>query len=89
MDLDALRSALRREGKLVLRLRVTPKCPATGWAGAMDDGTLKLRLRAVPEDGKANQELVRFLAAEFCLPRQQIEIVSGASSRLKQVRLTL
>lgn len=89
MDLEALRTELRQSRRLVLRLRVAPKSPKTGWAGVMEDGTLKLRLRAVPEDGKANEELIRFLAAEFGVSRQQVELVTGAASRMKQVRLTM
>ena len=85
---EALAERLRREGKLELPLKGTPKAPRTGWAGALEDGTLKVRIAAPPEKGKANEELRRFLAEEFGVPQAQVEIVSGASSPRKQVRVT-
>ena len=88
MDLEPLKTALLRDGKLSLRIRVIPKCQRTEWAGVMDDGVLKVRLHAVPEKGKANDELLRFLASQFGLPRPQVRILAGASSQSKHVALT-
>lgn len=88
MDLDALRARLQGEGKLALSIRVIPKSQHTQWAGEMADGALKVKLAAVPEKGKANDELVRFLAAEFGIRRAQVEIVAGQTNPHKQVRLT-
>jgi len=89
VDLEPLKAALRRDGKLVLRVRVIPKCQRTEWAGLMDGGALKVRLHAVPEKGKANDELVRFLASELGVARSQIDIMAGAASQNKQLRVTL
>ncbi len=88
-DLDALRARLKAEGRLALQVRVIPKSPRSEWAGAMEDGAWKVRLAAVPEKGRANEELIRFLAAEFGLRRAQVEIVAGHTNQRKQVRLTL
>ena len=87
MDLEPLKTALLRDGKLSLRIRVIPKCQRTEWAGVMDDGVLKVRLHAVPEKGKANDELIRFLASEFGVARSQFRILSGASSQNKLIIL--
>ena len=89
MDLEPLKEALRRDRRLSIRVRVIPKSQRTEWAGAMDDGALKLRLHAVPEKGKANEELVRFLADQFNVARGQVRILAGASSQHKLVALTL
>lgn len=88
MTADEMRLALRRDGVLHLRLRVIPKSPRTCWAGVLDDGTVKLRLHAVPEKGKANEELIRFLAGEMGVQRSQVCIVAGLSSHSKQVRIS-
>ena len=88
-DVEALRARLRAEGKLALQIRVTPKSPQTAWSGMLADGTYKLKIAAAPEKGKANAELVRFLAGEFAVERGAVEIVSGETSRLKQVRIGL
>lgn len=86
--LEELRLRLSREGRLVLQLRIIPKAPQTGWGGRLDDGSLKVRVAAVPEKGKANTELIRFLAREFGVPASAVEIVTGAASARKQVRLS-
>lgn len=83
-----MRAALQKEGKLALQIRVIPKSPKTQWAGELGDGSLKVKLAAVPEKGKANEELIRFLAAEFGVRRPQVEIVAGATNPHKQVRIT-
>ena len=72
----------------VLKIKVIPKSPRSEIAGTMDDGTLKVRIAAVPERGKANAELIAFLAKHYGVPRQNVEILSGETSPLKQVRVT-
>ena len=53
----------------------------------MEDGGLKIRLTAPPVDGAANEALVKFLADTFSVPKSQVEIVSGHTSRNKIVRI--
>jgi len=48
---------------------------------------LKIRIKSAPVDGKANRELVRFLAEILDIPERQITIVRGASSRRKTVAI--
>jgi uncharacterized protein len=58
--------------------------------GASADGTrhLKARVRAVPENGAANAALEKVVAAWLGLPRRDIAVVAGGSSRLKTVRVS-
>lgn len=79
---------LHSHHSLVLVLKITPKAPQTAWAGALDDGTIKVRVAAPPEKGKANDELVRFLARQLNVPPANVEILSGATARRKQVRVS-
>jgi len=58
-------------------------------AGEMGDGTLKVRVKAVPEDGKANEELCAFLARHYGVERGDVEIVSGATSQRKRIRVRM
>ena len=88
MTIEELVAGLNREGRVSLTLRVTPKSPKTAWAGRMEDGSWKVRLAAVAEDGKANAELIRFLAREFGVDRAAVTIVSGGTARMKQVRIS-
>ena len=70
---------------MTLRVKVIPRSAKTEIAGTMADGTLKIRIAAPPEKGKANDELARFLAAHYGVAR--VEIISGHTASLKIVRL--
>ena len=75
---------------LVLALHVQPGSSRTeiaGTHGTAGDARLKLRLAAPPVDGKANAELLRFLAEAFGVPLRQVVLVRGATSRQKSVRI--
>ncbi len=50
-------------------------------------GAILIRLAAPPVDGAANDALVAFLAEQLDLPRRNIAIVSGATSRNKRVSI--
>jgi hypothetical protein len=89
MTVEDMKALLHRDGALQLKLRVIPKSPRTCWAGVLDDGTVKLRLHATPEKGKANEELIRFIAAELGVARPQVRIVAGLTSHSKQIRISV
>ncbi len=69
------------------RVKVTPKSPKTEIMGELADGTLKVKVAALPERGKANAELCAFLAREIGVPHSRVEVVSGHTSPLKLVRV--
>ena len=71
---------------LVLTLHVQPGAKRTEVAGTHGDA-LKMRLAAPPVDGKANAELLRFLAGAFGVPRHAVTLVRGEMSRQKTVRI--
>jgi uncharacterized protein (TIGR00251 family) len=70
---------------MTLRVKVIPRSAKTEIVGEMADGTLKIKIAAPPEKGKANEELVRFLSAHYGMKR--VEIISGHTAALKMVRL--
>lgn len=49
---------------------------------------LKARVRAVPEDGKANAALLKLLAKTIGVPKSAVTLVAGHTSRVKTLRLT-
>jgi uncharacterized protein len=69
-----------------LTLHVQPGAKRTEVAGAHGDA-LKIRLAAPPVDGKANAELLRYLAHAFGVPQRNVTLVRGDSSRQKIVRI--
>lgn len=84
---EELRATLRQQGRLSLTVKVTPRSPRSEVAGTLADGSLKLKIAAVPEDGKANAEVIRFLAEFFSVSRDQVRILSGATSTRKVVSI--
>ena len=74
-------------GSLVLSLHVQPGARKTEIVG-LHGKALKIRLAAPPVDGKANECLIAFLAEQLEVPRAQVELVGGAASRQKRLRVT-
>jgi len=67
-------------------VRVKPNCRQPGIEAA-EDGSLTVRLKSPPVDGKANQELVEVLAQWFSVPKRCVVLRHGQSSRLKVVEI--
>lgn len=65
-----------------LAVKVLPKTAKNEIAGWEND-ELKIRLRAVPEKGEANKVLIAFLAEVLDLPKSNIELLRGETSRHK------
>ena len=72
----------RRRGEVRLALKVKPSGRQDRLLGA-HGGALKVEVRAVPEKGRANRAVVRLLADELGVARDQIEITAGRGSRDK------
>lgn len=73
----------------MLSVRVQPGASGTGVAGPTgpEGAELKIRLASPPVDGRANDELVRWLARELGVPRSAVTLVRGQASRSKQLRI--
>jgi hypothetical protein len=72
---------------VTVRVKVIPRSPRTEFAGEMADGTLKVRVAAPPEKGKANDALCAFLAAHYSVAREAVTVISGHTAALKLVRI--
>ena len=70
-----------------LTVHIVPRASKTEIVGMHGDA-LKIRLAAPPVDGKANQALIAFLAAQYNVPVRSIAIVSGETSRRKIIEIT-
>ena len=69
-----------------IRVKVKPNA-RVGGLEQLSDGSWVARVKALPVDGKANIELVTLIARHFGVPKAQVSIRSGASGRLKLVRI--
>lgn len=54
---------------------------------ANDDGSWLALLKSLPEDGKANKELIGLVAKRWGCRKADVSIKSGAASRLKLVQI--
>jgi uncharacterized protein (TIGR00251 family) len=52
----------------------------------MVNGALKIKIRGKPIKGRANQDLLKFLAKSLRMRRSEVEIISGEKSRKKRIR---
>ena len=69
-----------------LRLRVSPGAGRAGIVGRHGDAW-KVRVKAPPEDGRANEAILRLLADALSVPRKTLSLVSGHTARDKIVLL--
>ena len=73
---------------LELRLRVQPRAPKDAFVEPDPSGDYyRVRLKAPPVEGKANQALRRFVADAFDVTLSQVEILSGEQARYKRLRI--
>jgi uncharacterized protein YggU (UPF0235/DUF167 family) len=73
-------------GSVRLRVRVSPGARQSDVLGRLGDAW-KLRVRAAPERGRANAEVVRLLADRLGIPRAEVRVVAGHTARDKVVEV--
>jgi uncharacterized protein (TIGR00251 family) len=79
--------ARRVAGGWLLAIHAQPGAKRTGIAGIHGDA-LKVRVAAPPAEGRANDELIAFLAQALGLPKNNVTVVKGGASRRKTVFVT-
>jgi len=72
---------------LIIEIKVVPNAGRQSWQ-IDKNGILKCFLKSAPEKGKANKELVKFIARSLDVPQQEVEIIAGLSSRKKRIRIS-
>ena len=71
---------------VLLQVSVMPNAKRTEVDG-LHDGALRVRLAAPPIDGRANEALMAWLAKSMGVPKRDVELLRGESSRRKQVAI--
>jgi len=84
---DDILKQLNDKGEAYLAIKVVPGSSKTEFREIMADGTYKIAIAAAPEKGKANIELIKFLAREFKVLKSRLVIISGAGERTKLVKI--
>lgn len=86
------KNILQEKGEIYLRVKARPGAAATAVKEILsgEEGeTIKIDVAAMPEKGKANQELMRFLSREFSVRKENIKIISGAGDKIKLVKIII
>lgn len=81
---DAIRALADAEGRLILR--VTPG--ARSEAIELGEGVLQVKVRAKPDDGKANRAVLELLADALGVGVSRLDLLRGATGRDKLVRIS-
>ncbi len=80
------------EGGVLLDLRVTPKSGRDAIDGieslASGQAVLKVRVRALPAEGEANAAIIALVAKSLRLPKSNVTLERGGTSRVKSLLLT-
>jgi uncharacterized protein len=73
---------------MLISVKVIPRSKKNSveWESGGGEG-LRVRLTAPPVDGAANEALVGFLAERLGVPKRQVVVVRGATSRQKVVEV--
>ena len=85
--LSQFRKDLENKKEVYLRIKAHPNAAKTEVKEVLADDTVRINISAPPTRGKANQELIIFLAREFEILKNNVTIISGAKERLKLVKI--
>jgi uncharacterized protein (TIGR00251 family) len=72
----------------LLSIHAQPGAKKSGVAGIHGE-SLKIRIAAPPVGGRANEELVAFLAEALAVPKKSVAVVKGGTSRKKTVLISI
>ena len=76
-----------------LIVHLTPKSShnkVEGWAlDAEGQKVLRVKVTAVPENGKANEALIKLLSKTLHLSKSKISLIRGETSRIKQLEIEM
>lgn len=87
--IDELKKKLNREKKIYLDVRVVSGASKTEIKNVICDGVIKINVKAVPEKGKANFELIKFLAKSLEVDKKNIKIINGSGSQFKLLKIQI
>ena len=85
--LSKIKKQLYKKGEIYLKIKARPGMSKNAIKEIMGDNTVKIDIAAPPVKGKANQELIKFLAQRFNVLEKNVKIISGAGERVKLVKI--
>jgi len=86
--LDKYKIELEKNKQISFKIKVHPGAKISEVKEILIDGTVKISLKAKPIDGAANQALIKFLAEEFSVSKNCVEIIKGEKGKNKIIRIS-
>ena len=80
--------AQKTKDGIVIKIHVVPNSSKTQIIGEHGD-RLKIKIKAPPVDGKANEEVIDFLCEKLGIKKNQAELVAGQTSKSKNILLKI
>ena len=71
----------------ILKVKVITNAQKTEISWELEDWTIKLKVRAIPEKWKANSEIIEYFSKILNLNKSKIEIISGKTSKIKLLKI--
>lgn len=69
-----------------IRIKLIPRSSRNEIVGE-ENGVYRVKITEPPVEGRANKALIQLLAEKLGVPKRDVELVSGKSSRLKTIRI--
>jgi hypothetical protein len=73
---------------MIITVHVKPGSKRPGFCVLSDTGVLHVHVKARPEAGKANVELISHLSRRYCVAKSDVRILRGHKARIKHVEIT-
>ncbi len=90
--LGQYKEKLAEKGEVYLRIKARPNAGLTEITDQLEteDGkTLKIDVAAPAKKNKANEEIIKFLAKEFKVAKNNVKLISGFSEKIKLIKIVI
>lgn len=85
--LEQIKNLLSKGQTARFKVKIVPGCAKNALTGMLGKDTLKIKIAAAPEKGKANEELAAYLSEVFSVRAAQIKIIAGHASPRKIIEI--
>lgn len=85
--LESYKEQLVASGETTMKIKVHAGARETRVKSILADGTVKIDIVNAPEAGQANLALIDFLATEFAVPKDNVQVLLGKFSGDKTVKI--
>ncbi len=83
MSLDLFNVGIMYHSEIRLKVKAgASQDKIDGWTDG-ENRVLKISVKQVPEQGKANKAIIKFLSKAWKIPQKRLEIISGHTSNYK------